>query len=65
LSALFNCGSSLWFLTPHFVPVSDPSNRRHFGEILGELKPNSDMERWNRVPSRKEKQLMLEKHGWR
>jgi hypothetical protein len=64
-SALFNCRSSIWFLTPHFVPGSDPSKSVAFREIFGELKPNSDFAGWNPGSPMKRKRLMLEEHGWR
>jgi len=42
MSALFNCRSSLWFLTPYFRIGTKSFKRRHFREIFGELKRKSD-----------------------
>jgi len=54
MSALFNCRSSLWFLTPHSVPDAEGANARHFREIFGELKRKSDFCDGTRVHRPKE-----------
>jgi hypothetical protein len=65
LSALFNCRSSLWFLTPSFRTGGKSFKRRHFREIFDELKRKMDCARWNPVPRSEKIHLMRERHAWR
>jgi hypothetical protein len=60
---LFNCRSSLWFLKPQSVPGSDPSYRRHFREIFGELKRKSGCSAENPGSPSKRIHLMRQKHA--
>jgi hypothetical protein len=65
LSALFNCRSSLWFLTPYFRTGYKSFNRRHFPEIFDQLKRKSVKARGNPVPLSEKIHLMRAGHAWR
>jgi hypothetical protein len=62
---LFNCRSSLWFLTPYFRTGCKSFKRRHFREIFGELKRKSGCSAENPGSPSKRIHLMRQKHARR